>query len=287
MFWGFGYFNNPFMLNTFFMPNFFCNFGFNVFPNLFMPAPFVFASPVYGPSIFQFRQNNVYTEAPPRPTRKKRHIDITTGNSPARRVKTVVTEPAGGTGPASQKVIKTDPAKSVVTTSQNNTRNVSSDNESAFLKRTKQIARKINCDYKDLLALMNSESKINSKAVNSSSGATGLIQFTPQTAKDLGTTTAELKNMSPVEQLDYVEKYLVKYKKAAGFKANEKLDAGDLYALVFLPGRANRDILTDESEKYYAANAPALDLNNDGKITKDELSRRMMTHRVSDSIFLA
>ena len=134
---------------------------------------------------------------------------------------------------------------------------------------------------------MNSESKINSKAVNSSSGATGLIQFTPQTAKDLGTTTAELKNMSPVEQLDYVEKYLVKYKKAAGFKANEKLDAGDLYALVFLPGRANRDILTDESEKYYAANAPALDLNNDGKITKDELSRRMMTHRVSDSIFLA
>jgi len=39
------------------------------------------------------------------------------------------------------------------------------------------------------------------------SGATGLIQFMPKTARSLGTTTAELAQMSQTEQLVYVEKY--------------------------------------------------------------------------------
>ena len=159
--------------------------------------------------------------------------------------------------------------------------------ENEFLRKTKRIARQINCDYRDLLALMNSESGIRHTAVNKSSNATGLIQFTPQTARDLGTSVEELKNMTALEQLDYVKKYLEKYKKAAGFKSNEKLDAGDLYALVFLPARAKRDVLTDSSEKYYKPNAPALDLNKDGKITKTELAQRMNTHKVSDFVFFA
>ena len=33
-----------------------------------------------------------------------------------------------------------------------------------FLKKTKKIAKKLNCDYQDLLALMNSESGLNPKA---------------------------------------------------------------------------------------------------------------------------
>src|SRR5215203_1006885 len=44
------------------------------------------------------------------------------------------------------------------------------------------------------------------------SGATGLIQFMPSTAKALGTTVAKLAAMSPVEQLNYVWKYFKGYK---------------------------------------------------------------------------
>jgi hypothetical protein len=38
------------------------------------------------------------------------------------------------------------------------------------------------------------------------SGAVGLIQFMPSTAKGLGTSTEALKKMSAVQQLDFVKK---------------------------------------------------------------------------------
>ena len=48
------------------------------------------------------------------------------------------------------------------------------------------------------------------------SGATGLIQFMPSTAKDLGTSTTELADMSAVDQLDYVQKYFRPYASRIG-----------------------------------------------------------------------
>ena len=153
-----------------------------------------------------------------------------------------------------------------------------------FLARVKEIAQKINCDYRDLLGVMNSESGLNSKAVNKHGGATGLIQFMPKTAKGLGTTTEALKAMTPIQQLDYVEKFLVQNKKAAGFNSDAKLSGGDLYALVFLPARAKRDVLTSGDEKYYTWNT-GLDANKDGKITKLELDQRVASKCVNESIF--
>lgn len=44
------------------------------------------------------------------------------------------------------------------------------------------------------------------------SGAIGLIQFMPSTAKGLGTSTSALKQMTAVDQLAYVEKYFAPYK---------------------------------------------------------------------------
>ena len=44
-------------------------------------------------------------------------------------------------------------------------------------------------------------------AVNPRGGASGLIQFTGTTAKELGTTLAHLRGLSAVEQMDWVEKY--------------------------------------------------------------------------------
>ncbi len=153
-----------------------------------------------------------------------------------------------------------------------------------FLAKVKQIAQRINCDYRDLLGVMNSESGLNSTAVNKNGGATGLIQFMPATAKGMGTTTAALKAMTPLQQLDYVEKFLVQNKKSAGFADSARLSGGDLYSLVFLPGRAKREILTSRGEKYYKHNK-GLDLNGDGNITKSELDQRVASKCVNESIF--
>ena len=153
-----------------------------------------------------------------------------------------------------------------------------------FLAKVKQIAARLDCNYRDLLGLMNSESGINASAKNPNGSATGLIQFIESTAQSLGTSTAELRNMKPIDQLDYVEKYLAQAKANAGITG--KLSAGDLYALTFLPGRASRQVLTSSGENYYAHNK-GLDLNNDGQITKNELGQRIQNKYVSDNSFLA
>ena len=145
-----------------------------------------------------------------------------------------------------------------------------------FYNKVVQVSKRINCNPNDLMGLMNSESGLDSTAENKI-GAVGLIQFIPETAKSLGTTTQELKAMSPEEQMVYVEKYLVKAKKSAGYTNDAKIGAGTLYALTFLPGYAKNDILAEKEKdpnKYYAQNS-GLDLNKDGKITKADLARQI------------
>ena len=157
--------------------------------------------------------------------------------------------------------------------------NVKLDKE--FLDKTKAISERIGCDYKDLLAVMNSESGLKANARNSNGGATGLIQFMPDTARSLGTTTDQLAKMTPVQQLDYVEKFLEQNKKQAGMDG-KKLSGADLYSLVFLPGRANRSVLTQSGEKYYSPNH-GLDLDKDGNISKADLARRVASFYVDES----
>lgn len=153
-----------------------------------------------------------------------------------------------------------------------------------FLNRVKQIANKIGCDYKDLLGVMHSESGLNSKATNSKGGATGLIQFMPSTARELGTTTDALRNMSALQQLDYVEKFLVMVKNRSALKGKAKLSAGDLYTLVFMPAKAGGEVIASSGTSYYSANK-GLDKNGDGMITKTELGNRVISHHVNESIF--
>lgn len=143
-----------------------------------------------------------------------------------------------------------------------------------FYNKVVQISKRINCSPDDLMALMNSESGINPSKYNSAgSGAVGLIQFMPATAKGLGTSTQALAKMSAEEQLVYVEKCIMNSKKAAKL-GNSRVGPGTLYALIFLPARANRDILTTSGEKYYAQNK-GLDRDHDGKISKADLANRI------------
>ena len=165
-----------------------------------------------------------------------------------------------------------------------------------FLVKVKQVAKSLNCNYKDLLAVMNAESGLKGDAWNGTS-AVGLIQFTSLSIADLNQkyglnlTKEKIAAMPEIDQLDLVEKYLKLAKGYGGFSKDEKLSAGDLYAIVFLPGRAGRDVLCTKGEKgkngkllgYYEGNP--IDLNGDKKITKSELVQRTNNFRVNESIF--
>jgi hypothetical protein len=122
----------------------------------------------------------------------------------------------------------------------------------------------------DLMSCMKFESGLNSKARNPVSSATGLIQFMSATAKSLGTTTAALYAMSPVDQLSYVGKY---------FQPVERrlTNLEDMYMAILWPkavGQTISYVLWKLGAQAYAANK-ALDWNRDGKITKKEATKRV------------
>ena len=147
-----------------------------------------------------------------------------------------------------------------------------------FYNKVIDISKKIKCDPNDLMGVMWYETAHTfNPAKTNRIGATGLIQFMPDTAKALGTTTDKLRAMSAVEQLDYVEKFLVKNKTDAGYKDSDTLDRGTLYSLVFLPGRSKRSVLTSKGENFYEQNTN-LDYNKDNKITKADLNSVITQH---------
>lgn len=157
-----------------------------------------------------------------------------------------------------------------------------------FLNKVKQVANNLNCDYRDLLALINSESGLRANAWNGNT-AVGLIQFTNASIAELNQkyglnlTKQKIASMSPIEQLDLAEKYLMTAK-SYSFPSNARLSAGDLYAITFLPGRANREVLCSSGEEYYSSNR-GLDKNRDGRITKSDLAQHLQGKQVNESIF--
>ena len=88
------------------------------------------------------------------------------------------------------------------------------------------------------------------------SGATGLIQFMPRTAKGLGTTTDKLSKMSQVDQMKYVEKFLKPYlSKSKRPKTGWSLE--DMYMAVFYPkavGKKNSTVLFKKGTTAYKQN---------------------------------
>ena len=102
---------------------------------------------------------------------------------------------------------------------------------------------------------------------NPVSRATGLIQFMSSTAKWLGTTTTKLANMTPIEQLDFVEK---DFQKIAGGKEIRTLE--DTYMAVLFPaaiGKGSNHVLFRQGTTAYKQNK-GLDLNRKGGITVAE-----------------
>jgi Transglycosylase SLT domain len=88
-----------------------------------------------------------------------------------------------------------------------------------FRTKAAEVEQRLGMQQGDLLRLIHFETggtfdpAVKNRA---GSGATGLIQFMPETAKALGTTSEALAKMTPDQQLDYVEKYLSQYKGKIG-----------------------------------------------------------------------
>lgn len=104
------------------------------------------------------------------------------------------------------------------------------------------------------------------------SGATGLIQFMPSTARGLDTTTAELAAMTAEDQLNYVWKYFSPYK-------GKLKELSDLYMAILWPkavGMPETYVLWDKATRptTYRQNS-GLDTDRDGVIIKAEASAKL------------
>lgn len=104
------------------------------------------------------------------------------------------------------------------------------------------------------------------------SGATGLIQFMPATAKGLGTTTDHLAELTAEEQLEYVHRYFLPYKGKLSLLS-------DVYMAILWPaaiGKPDTAPLWDASTRptTYRQNA-GLDVNKDLTITKGEAASKV------------
>ena len=147
-------------------------------------------------------------------------------------------------------------------------------NKDAFIARVITISHRLGIEPEWLMQVFVNESGMNHQAVNVASGATGLIQFMPDTAAALGTSVAALKSMTNVQQLDWVYKYLAPY-------AGRIASYIDLYFTVFFPLAIGKpDDWVFQTSKLtagkIASQNPVFDLNRDGKLTVAEVREAML-----------
>jgi hypothetical protein len=121
-------------------------------------------------------------------------------------------------------------------------------NDPSFISKVKQVANNVKCNFTDLLGLMEIESAGTfSPSIFNGINHYGLIQFADSymgiqlyhkkvNDPSNGLTAKNgLTRLTRVEQMDYVEGFLMKWKTTHGV-INQTLSASDLYTLVFLPG---------------------------------------------------
>jgi len=104
------------------------------------------------------------------------------------------------------------------------------------------------------------------------SSGTGLIQFMDATAKDLGTTTAELARMTPEQQLRWVFKYFDQFAKLK----TPMVKLSDIYMGILKPKYigASDETLIIISPAEFRPNS-GLDTNKDNAISKAEAASKV------------
>jgi hypothetical protein len=143
-----------------------------------------------------------------------------------------------------------------------------------FRTKVNNVASQISANPDHLMNIMKFESGLDPGEVNKTSKATGLIQFMPETAKELGTTTSRLKEMTGLDQMDYVNKYF------SG--SGPYSSATDLYLKVFYPYaiRQSGDYIVGSEVSLVRAQEiarqnPYFDKNEEGLVTKQSIVDKM------------
>jgi hypothetical protein len=141
-----------------------------------------------------------------------------------------------------------------------------------FKAKVIRIASGLGCDPSYLMAAMAFETgdTFSPTDQNRLSGATGLIQFLPSTAARLNTSIQALLQMTAIEQLDYVQKYLAPYK-------GRMRSLSDVYMSILFPiavGKPDSYVLFAAPSTAYRQNA-GLDVNHDGEVTKGEAASKV------------
>lgn len=143
-----------------------------------------------------------------------------------------------------------------------------------FYSKVKLVSKRLDIPEEWLLAVMYQESQFNPGVENfKGSGATGLIQFMPITASELGTTTSELSRMDPIRQLDFVYQYLALVRERYG----DYKDLTDLYLAILYPKARGGDYcytLYAKPGQSYRQNS-GLDEDRDGRVTVSDVDRHL------------
>lgn len=135
-------------------------------------------------------------------------------------------------------------------------------NRTAFDAKVRKIAANLGINPDWVMIVMYVESRLNHLAQSSQSSAVGLIQFLSSTLATLGVSRNQILSMSNVQQLDYVEKYLLPYR-------GKMKSIYDVYFAVFSPsaiGKSDATVLYKSGSIGYQSNKP-LDTDNNGNIT--------------------
>jgi hypothetical protein len=145
--------------------------------------------------------------------------------------------------------------------------------DAAFKTRVTSISLELQVAVDFLMAAMAFESAgtFSASVPNAAgSGAVGLIQFMPATARGLGTSTAALAAMSATQQLDYVRLYFLPY-------SGRLHTLEDVYMAILYPaaiGKGASHVLFSSGTTAYAQNA-GLDTNKDGSVTVGEAAAKV------------
>ena len=139
-----------------------------------------------------------------------------------------------------------------------------------FAKEVYRLSKKYNINPSHLLGLIASESGFDPEANNGTH--VGLIQFSKESAKLVGSSQAKILEMNRAQQMKLVEKYFDYWglPKGAG--------PGQLYMSVFLPSYTNKAsdyVVAKKGEAWYDDNV-GLDVNQDGVITPSDLDGRVL-----------
>jgi hypothetical protein len=142
--------------------------------------------------------------------------------------------------------------------------------EPGFARALDAMGKSLGLDPNGIAAVMSLESGFDPQAVNKNTGATGLVQFMPNTAIAFGTTVNALRRMSAIEQLPFVRKLFTSKK----IRPNVM---GDYYMSVFMPafvGSPADTVLGTRGQAVYDKNA-GLDVDKDGTLTVGDVTRKI------------